>query len=98
RSKRDWSSDVCSSDLDVDSKIDFRYDDPKVKEDLLHAIQLLNDLNLPINQIEIRKLYQPSNIAEDQLFTEEELSDIREERVHFKIGRASCRERVWRSV
>lgn len=76
---------------DVDSKIDFRYDDPKVKEDLLHAIQLLNDLNLPINQIEIRKLYQPSNIAEDQLFTEEELSDIREERVHFRTENAIIR-------
>lgn len=70
--------------MEVTIKNEFRYDDPEVKETLFQTIQMLNDLGLPINQLRINKLYQPSDLEDDQFYTEEELIE-NENRVHFRV-------------
>src|SRR5699024_12204169 len=86
RSKRDWSSDVCSSDLLFDKKLEHickgisnflskRVHDYKVS---VIMYQYLLFYNLPITPVLFK--YQIK------------LRYLR----CFEIGRASCRERVWR--
>src|SRR5206468_9514020 len=85
RSDRDWSSDVCSSDLNLQvtrqhSRIN------ALKQELEFKSKQLNDLR---NQIEVNasQLKQTNeSIAES-----EELPSNSES---VQIGRASCRERV----
>lgn len=49
----------------------FRYDEQEDHENLLHAIQLVDDLDLPIETIIVR-VYAPSD-PEDQMYTADEL-------------------------
>lgn len=58
----------------------FQYDDLGDKEDLFNAIQLVSNLDLPIEEVSVR-MYAP-NDPEDQTYTEEELEE-REEYVFF---------------
>lgn len=51
----------------------FRYDDQQDKENLFNSIQLVHNLDLPIEKITLR-MYTPSDL-EDQIYTEEELKD-----------------------
>src|SRR5699024_11955127 len=98
RSKRDWSSDVCSSDLAVRGLVTGAVD-----------VQILNRLlehrNFPKLIDLIRIYFQDAAakgiMARNQLIeiATASLSDLMKEHPeHREIGRASCRERgeVWR--
>src|SRR5699024_11669892 len=67
RSKRDWSSDVCSSDLEVTVEITPEMDMPRILE-------------------EVRR--ETDGIPKEDL--------VKVVLTGKKIGRASCRERVWK--
>src|SRR5699024_11896928 len=83
RSKRDWSSDVCSSDLNVPSKINI-IDNVDVK-----------DSALPEEILKLRRsdFYQEQKVK-DQILRKLNVKIDRDKKKAEKIGRASCRERV----
>src|SRR5699024_11830429 len=85
RSKRDWSSDVCSSDLDreiVESELLF--DGTSYQMDFV-------DLEEKFKQgAKAFILCSPHNPV-GRVWTKEELKQL-------EIGRASCREREWDRV
>src|SRR5690606_41086061 len=85
RFSRDWSSDVCSSDLDAsrinEQDINSAYLSGNIAEGTIDV-----DLMLSVPEGDTRL------IATVQPFLDEPTYTVREE-----IGRASCGERVWRS-
>src|SRR5207249_7324230 len=91
RSKRDWSSDVCSSDLDVD--------DPRLADyrDLKDGARRRRDGSFIAESRQVvRRLLGGSRFhARSVLATEAAVEDLRD---LLEIGRASCRERVWGGV
>src|SRR5699024_11431144 len=81
-SKRDWSSDVCSSDLPVTTTA--KWIQPK-------GIALIFAEALPVfEQSKIANFFELKDIKEH--------SALRVSRTSLKIGRASCRERGWRCI
>src|SRR5699024_11570946 len=84
RSKRDWSSDVCSSDLKQDEVRETWYSRTDELKDALSARAeiLMRDL----------ELYRQERASSGEL--QKTIEEARQK----KIGRASCRERVKNSV
>src|SRR5699024_12119724 len=94
RSKRDWSSDVCSSDLLADQG-------GKIKDALREAGEGITEFSNGADE-GLRNLFDTFDEAGAVdvgkiavLF--KTLSDIPTDMDVRKIGRASCRERVWLS-
>src|SRR5437868_11430548 len=79
RSKRDWSSDVCSSDLPTDVTVTLIGETGTGKDVFAH---LTHDLSPRVRQpfVVFDCGAVPPNLVESELFGQ--------------IGRASCRERV----
>src|SRR5699024_11782291 len=75
RSKRDWSSDVCSSDL-ADYTFDISVDE---LYDALRAIEIAGRLNKATDLMQVQVIDDFIRFKTDGK----------------KIGRASCRERVY---
>src|SRR5207249_7249464 len=98
RSKRDWSSDVCSSDLiavGVEARVLLDWDQILDVRDR-RLVELL-DPALPDHQREIPVVVrEDDDVPVDRLSTRERALNLPEE----EIGRASCRERVelWRGT
>src|SRR5207249_9678037 len=93
RSKRDWSSDVCSSDL------------PFIGDGDLFELQIKNPLVDGKHSIEhfLEREEIPQRLGIDGEFLFLELvlviapiPNVDPRRGENQIGRASCRERVWR--
>src|SRR5699024_11861915 len=92
RSKRDWSSDVCSSDLaDIALIIPESLDHADEREQhdslLVVQIQLFQSLIVEVNIDDIVQCGR-FNVA----------MQLGSKRMAKEIGRASCRERIMRSV
>src|SRR5699024_11363007 len=87
RSKRDWSSDVCSSDLTLGLHFDLTV--PLARYVLEHQ----NDLVFPLRRFQIQKVWRGERPQEGRFreFYQADLDVI-------EIGRASCRERVEREA
>src|SRR5207249_5588604 len=83
RSKRDWSSDVCSSDLETF----FEEPDPRALHDLLGEKRFIA---LRVGIVAMIRDLRPRN-SRDQARVEPTAAERRE---RGEIGRASCRERV----
>src|SRR5207249_5691505 len=83
RSKRDWSSDVCSSDLKAKKEIS--KDPAGYKASLEASLAVLKAADWTPGALErtLRALAEQQGVAAGKIF-----QPIR------KIGRASCRERV----
>src|SRR5207253_8610472 len=85
---RDWSSDVCSSDLrypDLEELVQVGAEDRQELEPLEPRVRGVGGL-FEHPRVEL----EPGQLAVEVV--------IRRERRGDKIGRASCRERVWRWV
>src|SRR5207249_5626287 len=84
RSKRDWSSDVCSSDL--------RLIDPTAGTIEFHGEELtkLTPRELRTRRRNFQIIFQDPYGSLDPRMTVEDIVA--------EIGRASCRERVWSAV
>src|SRR5699024_11586897 len=83
RSKRDWSSDVCSSDLEIYSS----------DELLGYAYQTIDVVDIPAysgKPINLQVVLDPQGVIKDAYVLNHEEP--------IQIGRASCRERVKSSV
>src|SRR5699024_12196716 len=85
-SKRDWSSDVCSSDLTSPGD----------------AVVVLNQVTLQKDNPTVDAVYGIDNYSAPTLLSEDilvphgaELGDAQQYAVDSEIGRASCRERGW---
>lgn len=52
----------------------FHYDDTEDKKNILQAIKLIKEMDLPIDQVLVDKMYSPKK-EEDQKYTAEELDD-----------------------
>lgn len=64
-----------------ENDVEFRYDDPKDRENLFKAIQIVRNVELPIQELIVEKVHLPHDPKyQDQ--TEGELED-REEHIHF---------------
>src|SRR5690606_40689483 len=89
RFSRDWSSDVCSSDLELKSR--FNHTRTLLNNLLDWTLLQMDKLNLQPTRIDLHKLVE-ENI---QL-----LSSVPNKQIalHNQIGRASCRERVKRTA
>src|SRR3546814_13926833 len=103
----DWSSDVCSSDLDLDEfdrkllailgqngRITFTALAQQVglsKTPCQQRVKRMQESGLIVG---FRAIVDPAKVGLDHVaFTEVKLSDTREEALRqFKIGRATCRE------
>src|SRR5699024_3330793 len=59
----------------------FEYDSEDDKENIFQAIELIKEVNLPIEKVKIKRVYSP-NDHEDQAYSQEEL-DEQEEYVGF---------------
>src|SRR5699024_11706336 len=88
RSKRDWSSDVCSSDLDKAYQFAFHLHQEQKRKSgepyIIHPIQvagILAELHMDPDTVVAGYLH---DVVEDTTAT---LADVEQE-----IGRASCRE------
>src|SRR5699024_11738741 len=93
RSKRDWSSDVCSSDLTAkvkEQKSDEKFQ--KMVNDYIQTDQRLSDYYQD-TKIE----FSPVKYNEEIKDTEKRSLDIYSQmsKVLLQIGRASCREREY---
>src|SRR5699024_12085184 len=84
RSKRDWSSDVCSSDLPP----------RQVHHDRPSSVPVLTiEIFIPMLIVRDDDRQPASSVL---LLGERQLGVVTARRPHFQIGRASCRERVER--
>src|SRR5207249_8551604 len=90
RSKRDWSSDVCSSDLGQSVQY--------VRRDLRSQVRIgLHDA-CDVGEIFLALAAAPLAILRRPDLSEEYILDPSDAKRQTKqIGRASCRERVWTS-
>src|SRR5699024_11733970 len=87
RSKRDWSSDVCSSDLEPINSIDENYIMRKIRE------EHLKDSTITLVLIGERS-YEKGLFYENQTYIKRELqASLYDIPNGIEIGRASCRER-----
>src|SRR3546814_4649623 len=94
----DWSSDVCSSDLDIDAAI-IAWKKRKSQLAELNEIahfDFKNAKNLPQITWEIEAKWKITESAYDGVPAQKR--EIRNEEIEFENGRASCRARVWQYV
>src|SRR5207249_8490678 len=91
RSKRDWSSDVCSSDLDEKAVADRK---------ALHFAQIGHDDIVQTEAVALQKISKLVLVMLDPLDARPHLRILQDlfDRLRLQIGRASCRERVYISV
>src|SRR5699024_11558695 len=94
RSKRDWSSDVCSSDLKVRTILTYPPSAGRSIDEIFRVLDSLQQIDkqgvsTPIN-------WQPG----EDVVIPPSLSDEDAEKAYpgQEIGRASCRERGWPGV
>lgn len=59
-----------------------------MKETLLQAIQQINELDVEIDEIIVKDLYKPDNLAENQFYTEKELEEKEDYKRPFYTGDA----------
>src|SRR5699024_11280817 len=86
RSKRDWSSDVCSSDLFTEDRLEQAIIELLAAEGYPHTVGEALDRNPDDVLIKSDLRQFLATRYKDDLITEYEIES--------KIGRASCRERV----
>src|SRR5699024_11553227 len=84
-SKRDWSSDVCSSDLEIYMQWGFNEEAITILTNLISKYPRENEI-----KIMLADLYIENNQDEQAMVL---LNEIPEEGDAYKIGRATCRER-----
>src|SRR5207249_8868387 len=93
RSKRDWSSDVCSSDLKASDRVDYR----ELGKTTLGAPFIALVISSPQNLKRLDYYRQlNANLADPRTFrTSRAARDALQagKTIVLKIGRASCRER-----
>src|SRR5699024_12009868 len=87
RSKRDWSSDVCSSDLNYE----------RIAQLMVYALSKVNTIKQPLTNFVIGPSPKKKRFPE-KWFGLLQLATYVEVLKHFKIGRASCRARELRPV
>src|SRR5207249_6913198 len=85
RSKRDWSSDVCSSDLFLANYAYINLADPVLRSPGIGNVQVFG-----AGQYAMRLWVKPYALAKLSITVPQIVSAIQAQ----KIGRASCRERV----
>src|SRR5207248_7561178 len=95
RSYGDWSSDVCSSDLTPQSQLIGLWDEGAQKITFFRVL----DPASPVTQVYTGLLFnnsrdRPPNLTYTLTGFFEALEGVPAHRT--KIGRASCRERVWK--
>src|SRR3546814_2816737 len=95
----DWSSDVCSSDLRVVDPRDGAAVDKRIGTDRAEAqaIDRLKD-DLSVTARLAHSNPQPFSRGFRHRSAAARLTAFRAAQLHDKIGRASCRERVWQYV
>src|SRR5699024_11682271 len=95
RSKRDWSSDVCSSDL-----VAFRLGvDPKKADQQIRGAMVLPHGTGKTRTVLVfakgDKVKEAEEAGADYVGDQDLINKINQGWFEFEIGRASCRERVW---
>src|SRR5690606_39340816 len=94
RFSRDWSSDVCSSDLIEYQEDDSQFNSKGVIKDSQATVE-----NPYENKEENRDNHHPTDSYIEDLMSSHEDDNLSYSfSFDEEIGRASCRERVWNSV
>src|SRR3546814_19771377 len=97
----DWSSDVCSSDLEIESVVAVDRTG-RFERHLQMSFGQLPMIDLLVSQCqhlsdEVGQAHYSVGADRDAHVLQSEIVQSRMQR-HHKIGRASCRERVWQYV
>src|SRR5690606_39393407 len=97
RFSRDWSSDVCSSDLEVEGPLAMGYDvhragrqDPRQGDRVVRGATVLRAVDLIAGEVDRHRAVV---VELERLVVAGPLDVLADE-----IGRASCREGVWTAM
>src|SRR5438067_3707111 len=91
RSKRDWSSDVCSSDLELERSWKEARADPRYREELTELLRTYAGRPTPLFRAD--RLAKALGLSGRVYLKREDLLHTGAHKLNNKIGRASCRER-----